>query len=92
MVWARWWEQRHGRAEAELTEVSGPELANLELDHNEAVVPLVVEEQVEVEVVAVDVEVDLSSDEREAVTEGEHELDDPIGDRLLDVAFAAFTF
>ena len=59
-------------------QVTGVEVADLELDHNEAAQPQVVEQQVGVEVGVTDFEVNLAPDEREALAEFEQELFDVV--------------
>lgn len=60
--------------EAELADVFGGEGADLELDDDEAGLGPVEEEQVDVEVVAADLELLLPADEGGAVTEFEEEV------------------
>src|ERR1041384_6371205 len=62
-----------GEIEAELAGVLGLELAGLELDHDVRVELQVIEEQVDVEVLAAYLEVNLAADEGEAGTELEEE-------------------
>ena len=58
-----------GDVEPELAGVLGLEAAYFQLDHHEAGLSPVEEQQVDVEVVAVDLEVVLTADEGEAVAE-----------------------
>jgi len=58
-----------GDVEPELAGAPRLEAADLELDHDEAGLGLVEEQQVDVEVIAVDLEVVLPADEREAELE-----------------------
>src|SRR5690606_35888588 len=61
-------------------------IAELEVDEDEAAQQPVVEDQVDVEVIALQGEPSLSCDDAEALAELEQERLDPIDDRLLEVA------
>ncbi len=76
-----------GDVEAELTEVLGLELAGLEFDDDVTELLDVEKQQVDVEVVAVDLEVHLPADERESVAELAERVDDPVDECLLEMAF-----
>jgi len=76
-----------GEVEPELAGVLRLEAAYLELDHDEAGLGPVEEQQVDVEVVAVDFEVVLPADEREAVAELEQERLEPRDQGVLEVTF-----
>jgi len=70
--------------------VGGLEVAGLELDDHVGAELQVVEEQVEVEVLAADLEVDLAADEGEAGAELEQEAGDVVDQRALDVPLVRF--
>jgi len=76
-----------GEVEPELAGVLRLEAADLEFDHDEAGLGPVEEQQVDVEVVAVDLEVVLPANEREAVAELEQERLEPRDQGVLEVAF-----
>lgn len=77
----------HGDVEAELTGVAGFERAGLELDDDVAQLLDVEEEQIDGEVGAVDIEMDLAPDEGEASAELAEGVDNPVEEGLLEVAF-----
>ena len=62
------------------------QLAELEIDQDEGAEQAVVEDEVDVEVVAVDGEALLARDEAEAFAELEEERLEAVDDRLLEVA------
>jgi hypothetical protein len=68
----------------------GPELASLELDDHVAAQPQVVEEQIEIEVLAADLEMNLPADEGEASSELEEKLRDVLDERSLELDLAGF--
>ena len=79
-----------GDIEVELAGVFGLELARLELDDHVAGLFDVEEEQVHVEVVAVDVELDLPADEGESRAQFAERFGDPGREGVLKVAFGDF--
>lgn len=76
-----------GDVKAELAGVFGLGAADLELEDDEAGLGPVEEQQVDVEVVAVDLEVVLLAEEREAVAELEQEALQAPDEGVLEVAF-----
>lgn len=77
----------HGReVEVHLAGVLGPEVGHLQVDHDEAAQAQVVEEEVEVEVLAAHLQVVLAADKGEAHPQLEHEVLEVRDEPALEVA------